>query len=45
LVQNGRRKITTLVGNRPSPDDPALAAEWGLSHHVEDLRTGSRLEL
>ena len=28
-------KITTLVENRPSPDDPALVAEWGLSQHVE----------
>ena len=28
-------KITTLVENRPSQDDPALAAEWGLSQHVE----------
>jgi 7,8-dihydropterin-6-yl-methyl-4-(beta-D-ribofuranosyl)aminobenzene 5'-phosphate synthase len=28
-------RITTLVENRPSPDDPALQAEWGLSQHVE----------
>ncbi len=28
-------KITTLVENRPSLDDPALVAEWGLSQHVE----------
>ncbi|NJD31722.1 MAG: MBL fold metallo-hydrolase [Gammaproteobacteria bacterium] len=28
-------RITTLVENRPSPDDPALEAEWGLSQHVE----------
>jgi 7,8-dihydropterin-6-yl-methyl-4-(beta-D-ribofuranosyl)aminobenzene 5'-phosphate synthase len=28
-------QITTLVDNRPSPDDPALTAEWGLSLCVE----------
>lgn len=28
-------RITTLVENSPSPDDPALQAEWGLSQHVE----------
>jgi len=28
-------RITTLVENRPSPDDPALQAEWGLSQCVE----------
>jgi 7,8-dihydropterin-6-yl-methyl-4-(beta-D-ribofuranosyl)aminobenzene 5'-phosphate synthase len=28
-------KITTLVDNRPSPDDPQLTAEWGLSLCVE----------
>lgn len=28
-------RITTLVENRPSPADPALQAEWGLSQHVE----------
>ena len=27
--------ITTLVENRPSPDDPLLRAEWGLSQCVE----------
>ena len=28
-------RITTLVENRPSPDDPRLVAEWGLSQCVE----------
>ena len=28
-------RITTLVENRPSPDDPALQAEWGLSQCIE----------
>jgi len=28
-------RITTLVENRASPDDPALQAEWGLSQCVE----------
>jgi 7,8-dihydropterin-6-yl-methyl-4-(beta-D-ribofuranosyl)aminobenzene 5'-phosphate synthase len=28
-------RITTLVENRPSPDDPRLVAEWGLSLCVE----------
>lgn len=28
-------KITTLIDNRPSPDDPQLTAEWGLSLCVE----------
>lgn len=28
-------RITTLVDNRPSPDDPQLTAEWGLSLCVE----------
>jgi len=28
-------RITTLVENRPSPDDPELVAEWGLSQCVE----------
>jgi 7,8-dihydropterin-6-yl-methyl-4-(beta-D-ribofuranosyl)aminobenzene 5'-phosphate synthase len=28
-------RITTLVENRASPDDPALQAEWGLSQWVE----------
>lgn len=28
-------RITTLVENRPSPDDPQLVAEWGLSQCVE----------
>ncbi len=28
-------KITTLIDNRPSPDDPRLVAEWGLSLYVE----------
>jgi 7,8-dihydropterin-6-yl-methyl-4-(beta-D-ribofuranosyl)aminobenzene 5'-phosphate synthase len=28
-------RITTLVENRPSPTDPALQAEWGLSQCVE----------
>jgi 7,8-dihydropterin-6-yl-methyl-4-(beta-D-ribofuranosyl)aminobenzene 5'-phosphate synthase len=28
-------RITTLVDNRPSPDDPKLVAEWGLSLCVE----------
>jgi 7,8-dihydropterin-6-yl-methyl-4-(beta-D-ribofuranosyl)aminobenzene 5'-phosphate synthase len=28
-------RITTLVENRPNPDDPALQAEWGLSQCVE----------
>jgi 7,8-dihydropterin-6-yl-methyl-4-(beta-D-ribofuranosyl)aminobenzene 5'-phosphate synthase len=28
-------KITTLIDNRPSPDDPQLVAEWGLSLCVE----------
>jgi len=28
-------KVTTLVDNRPSPDDPQLTAEWGLSLCVE----------
>jgi 7,8-dihydropterin-6-yl-methyl-4-(beta-D-ribofuranosyl)aminobenzene 5'-phosphate synthase len=28
-------QITTLIDNRPSPDDPRLVAEWGLSLCVE----------
>jgi 7,8-dihydropterin-6-yl-methyl-4-(beta-D-ribofuranosyl)aminobenzene 5'-phosphate synthase len=28
-------RITTLIDNRPSPDDPQLTAEWGLSLCVE----------
>jgi 7,8-dihydropterin-6-yl-methyl-4-(beta-D-ribofuranosyl)aminobenzene 5'-phosphate synthase len=28
-------RITTLIDNRPSPDDPRLTAEWGLSLCVE----------
>jgi 7,8-dihydropterin-6-yl-methyl-4-(beta-D-ribofuranosyl)aminobenzene 5'-phosphate synthase len=28
-------RITTLVENRPCPDDPRLVAEWGLSLFVE----------
>jgi 7,8-dihydropterin-6-yl-methyl-4-(beta-D-ribofuranosyl)aminobenzene 5'-phosphate synthase len=28
-------RITTLIDNRPSPDDPQLVAEWGLSLCVE----------
>jgi len=28
-------RITTLIDNRPSPDDPRLVAEWGLSLCVE----------
>jgi 7,8-dihydropterin-6-yl-methyl-4-(beta-D-ribofuranosyl)aminobenzene 5'-phosphate synthase len=28
-------QITTLIDNRPSPDDPQLVAEWGLSLCVE----------
>jgi metal-dependent hydrolase (beta-lactamase superfamily II) len=28
-------QITTLIDNRPSPDDPELTAEWGLSLCVE----------
>jgi 7,8-dihydropterin-6-yl-methyl-4-(beta-D-ribofuranosyl)aminobenzene 5'-phosphate synthase len=28
-------RITTLVENRPSPDDPQLVAEWGLSLCVD----------
>jgi 7,8-dihydropterin-6-yl-methyl-4-(beta-D-ribofuranosyl)aminobenzene 5'-phosphate synthase len=28
-------RITTLVDNRPSPDEPRLVAEWGLSQCIE----------
>jgi 7,8-dihydropterin-6-yl-methyl-4-(beta-D-ribofuranosyl)aminobenzene 5'-phosphate synthase len=28
-------RITTLIDNRPSPDDPRLVSEWGLSLCVE----------
>ncbi len=28
-------RITTLVDNNPSPEDPRLAAEWGLSQCIE----------
>lgn len=28
-------RVTTLVENQPSPDDPLLRAEWGLSQCVE----------
>jgi 7,8-dihydropterin-6-yl-methyl-4-(beta-D-ribofuranosyl)aminobenzene 5'-phosphate synthase len=28
-------KVTTLIENRPSKTDRRLAAEWGLSLHIE----------